>query len=157
MTQSISAGKKKMPNKDEFINHPDFVAKMAEEMKDFIFPADKIPEDFDVWLNACLFDIPLSNLIELTGMNKMQYDALVTMAPESMAIGMLMKAVDIVYKARPSELVQIGDYVKYSSIIAQCIDLKKYIEDIITPIRNRVLEQLMREESIKGFEQKVKA
>ena len=143
----MQAPKPQFPQREQFVHHPEFKERIAKEMDGVEFPKEKIPADFDKWLQCALLGISFPSL----GMPLPFYYQLITVAPDAMTFGLLQKACDIVFNSKPNDHSPSTDDLEvYYNMITQIATMKDALSDITDPIRDKVIDDLMAAEKIKN-------
>jgi hypothetical protein len=140
----MPAPKAQLPEREQFVNHPEFKDRISAAMEGVEFPIEKIPANLNVWLWETLRHIPYSVL----GMPLPFYHQLINTPVHQMSFGLLQKACDIVFNAKPTDLL-IADLSEYHNIILAVATMKDALSDITDPIRDKVIDDLMAAEKIK--------
>ena len=140
----MQAPKPQLPQRDQFVHHPEFKERIAKAMDGIEFPIEKIPANFNKWLTNALNHIPFTVL----GIPLHFYYDLCFIHPDKMTFGLLQKACDIVYNSSP-ECQKMG-LSEYYEMIREIATMKDALSDITDPIRDKVIDDLMAAEKIKN-------
>jgi len=122
------------------MGHKDFIEMFAKEVESISFPKDEIPDWFRRVLTDCLYEIPYTAMGNIT---MEVYKELVNDDPKGFALGVLQKAIDIVFTSAPKHLSitrrELGAYI---DVIETCGKMADKMQELLNPARDKVVEKL---------------
>lgn len=122
------------------MGHKDFIEMFAKEVESITFPSDEIPAWFRQSLTECLYEIPYTAMGNIT---IEVYKELVNDDPKTFALGVLQKAIDIVFTSAPKHhaatKLELSEYVE---VIETCGKMADKMQELLNPARDKVVEKL---------------
>ena len=131
------------PTREQYIQHPEFMGKFSEAMDGIVFPPDKIPGDFAVWLDASLEYISFPSL----KIPFVEYENIIHLQPGQLSFGILQKCADIIFHSTPDEHKWLA--AQHKKMLSEIIELKNAMMDLIEPVREKIIDELMEQEKQK--------
>lgn len=131
------------PTREQYIQHPDFIGKFSEQMEGIVLPADKIPVDFSIWLNIAIGYISFPSLkIPFS-----EYENIINLQLDQLSFGILQKCADIIFHSTPNEHKWLLH--QHNQMLSEIIVMKNEMLDLIAPVREKVIDELVEQEKQK--------
>lgn len=131
------------PTREQYIEHPDFMRNFSEQMEGIVFPSDKIPVDFNVWLSRSLYYISFPSL----KIPFKEYENITSLSLSQLSFGILQKCADIIFHSTPDEHKWL--LVQHRQMLSEIIVMKNEMFDLIAPVREKVIDELVEQEKQK--------
>lgn len=128
-------------HREQWCQHPQFQGNIQKLLNECVFPKEDIPASFHTWL----LDSLLQHAFPSLNLPQAIYFKFVNTPPETYKFGELQKAVDIVYNSKPKILSGTAADIlnAYHSQACTILRMKTAFEDIISPLREKVIDELI--------------